>query len=341
MGNKTIKDIALALDLSPSTVSRALRNSYEINEKTRKLVSDYATMVNYRRNSVALSLRQKRTLSIGIIVPKISNNFFSDVINGIEDEAYTRGYQVLIFQSHESYEREALSVQHLYDRRVDGLLISLSGKTENVDHIQKFSKDDLRVVYFDRVPVNKKTDKVIVDNFQGAYEATKWMIQKGIKKIAVTSSPPNIFIAKERLEGYKKALEDHSLSFDENLVKYCGFEPVEAFQAMEELLLKEKVGGILANADRLTLDCYTAYKELYRQKRCKQVAFFGFTNLNVASLLDPPLHAIVQPAYNVGIQACKLLLDRLEYEPEKPLKYVKPMEPAIQHVLQTTLQIHP
>ena len=340
MGEVTIKDIATALGMAPSTVSRALRGSYEINEKTRKRVEQYAQQVNYRRNTVAQNLREKRTRALGVVVPEISNNFFSEVINGIEDEAFTRGYQVLIFQTHESFEREKQTVRQLYERRVDGLLISLSGKTTDIEHISRYRKEDLSVVYFDRVPEQENVDKVVVDSFEGVYRAASWMISNGMRKIALLTSPPDIYITKKRLAGYTKALEDNGIEYDETLIKYCGFEPWEAQEAMRDLIQVHQPEGFITCADRLTIDSYEEFKRQLVQMNTPLVPFFGFTNINVAHLLDPPINTIVQPAYEMGGNAAKLLIDKLEYhEKKRPGRKKAPLDP-IETKLKTQLNIY-
>ncbi|MFT6204290.1 MAG: LacI family transcriptional regulator [Spirosomataceae bacterium] len=339
MGEVTIKDIAIALGMAPSTVSRALRGSYEINEKTRLRVEKYAQQVNYRRNTIAQSLREKRTRVLGVVVPEISNNFFSEVINGIEDEAFTRGYQILIFQTHESFEREKQTVQQLYERRVDGLLISLSGQTTDIEHLSRYRKEDLSVVYFDRVPEGEEVDKVVVDSFEGVYSAVNWMVSNGMRKIALLTSPPDIYITKKRLAGYTQALEDNGITYNEELIKYCGFEPWEAHEAIKELIDNHQPDGFITCADRLTIDSYEEFKRQLTIGSTSLVPFFGFTNINVAHLLDPPINAIVQPAYEMGSKAAKLLIDKLEYNENKHSNR-KPSTTPTEAKLKTKLKIH-
>ena len=161
----TIKDIAKALGLSTSTVSRALRDRYEISEETKKLVLAYAEKVNYRANPIARSLKERRSYSIGIIVSEIANNFFSQVINGIESIAYDRGYHVIISQTHESYKQEKLNVEHLASRSIDGLLIALSSETQDINYLRELYAKGLPIVFFDRVPEDFATHKVIANNF--------------------------------------------------------------------------------------------------------------------------------------------------------------------------------
>jgi LacI family transcriptional regulator len=215
----TIKDIGKALGLSTSTVSRALRGSYEISEETKKQVLEYAEKMNYRPNPIALSLKERRSRSIGVVVCEIANNFFSQAINGIESIAYNRGYHVIISQSHESYEREVVNVQHLASRSVDGLLVSLSSETTDLSHFIELHDKGLPIVFFDRVTSEINTHKVIADNYKAAYEATVHLVKNSYKKIAHITSAPFLSITKERLEGYKNALLENGLSFDEKTCK--------------------------------------------------------------------------------------------------------------------------
>jgi LacI family transcriptional regulator len=307
----TIKDIAKALNISTSTVSRALRGSYEINTETKRLVMEYAEKMNYRPNPIALSLKENRSRAIGVIVPEIANNFFSQAINGIENIAYNRGYHVVIFQSHESYEREMVNVQHLFARKVDGLLISLSGSTRDVNHIENYRENNFPVVYFDRVPETTEAHKVVADNFDGAFRATEYMIQQGKRTIAHITSPPVLSITQERLAGYKAALEKYGLPIREELIKFCYFSPEEAFNAIDSLIKNYQPDAFFTASDRLALNCYEAHKKKIIELP-KDVMFFGFTNLNVAHLLEPPLSTIVQPALELGQTAAEILLDIIE-----------------------------
>lgn len=315
----TIKDIAKALNLSTSTVSRALRNSYEINAETKKLVMEYAERMNYRPNPIALSLRDSKSKSIGVIIPEIANNFFSQLINGIESIAYSMGYHVVIFQSHESYEREVANTNYLVSRKVDGLLVSLSTLTRDLNHFEELMDKGMPIVFFDRVPNDIQTHKVVVDNFKGSYDATEHLIKGGRRRIAHITSPVYLSITTERLAGYRKALEDYGIPFEESLVKYChhgGKMNSENEAAMEELLnLPEPPDAIFTASDRLTTGCLAVLQK-HKMKIPDQVALVGFTNIAVAELLNPPLTAVVQPATEMGQQAVDLLI-RLIERPQK------------------------
>src|SRR5947209_6130796 len=217
----TIKDIARALNLSTSTVSRALRGSYEISAETKKQVLEYAERINYRPNPIALSLKERRTRAIGVVVSEIANNFFSQAINGIESIAYNRSYHVIITQSHESAEREKVNVEHMAARGVDGLLVSISSETTDLSYLKELHEKGLPIVFFDRITDEIETHKVTANNYLGAFHATEHLIYQDFKRIAHITSSPYLSITKERLNGYKAALEKHKIPFNESLVKHC------------------------------------------------------------------------------------------------------------------------
>ncbi|HEY9196338.1 MAG TPA: LacI family DNA-binding transcriptional regulator, partial [Mucilaginibacter sp.] len=202
-GGVTIKDIAKELGISPSAVSKALKDSHEIGEKTKALVLECAKRLNYQPNLNAQSLKRGNSKSLGIVVSTIDNQFFSQVINGIESVAHSKGYNVFITQTHESYDLELQNVRHLTFRSIDGLLISLSTETNNIDHLKELHKKGLPIVFFDRVSDEIDTHKVVADNFAGAYDATTQLINAGYRKIAHITSSVNVSITAERLRGYR------------------------------------------------------------------------------------------------------------------------------------------
>lgn len=307
----TIKDIAKALNLSTSTVSRAIRGSYEISDATKKLVLDYAEKVNYRPNPIALGLRENKTRSIGILVPEIANNFFSNAINGAEDEAQKRGYHVMIFQTRESAERERSCLEHVLSRKLDGVLLSLSGSTQDYTYIEHLLKGEFPMVFFDRVPDGVKANKVVANNFQGAFDATEHLIKIGRKRIGHITSPPILSITKERLAGYKAALAKHNLPYNENLVKFMEFDYSIIADTIKKLIHEESPDAFFTASDRLALSCYDAIKSL-QVKIPEEVAVVGFTNLKVANLLSPSMTTVTQPAFDLGAEAVNILIDTIE-----------------------------
>ncbi len=311
----TIKDIGKALGLSTSTVSRALRGSYEISSETKKLVLEYAEKINYRPNPIALSLKERRNHSLGIIVCEIANNFFSQAINGIESIAYNRGYHVIISQSHESFERETVIVDHLASRSVDGLLVSISSGTTDYTHFKQLYEKGLPIVFFDRVTSEINTHKVIADNFKGAYDATEHLIKNGFKRIGHITSAPYLSISMERLEGYKEALRKNNIEFDEKLVQHCyngGMIYDEVEDALSKIFkLKHKADALFTAGDRLTTTCMQALQKLDK-KIPDDIAIIGFTNTNLGELFHPPLSVVRQPAFEIGQVATELLISMIE-----------------------------
>jgi LacI family transcriptional regulator len=311
----TIKDIAKALGLSTSTVSRALRGSYEISAETRKLVLEYAEKLNYRPNPIAQSLKEKRSRSIGIVVCEIANNFFSQVINGIESVAYKKGYYVIISQSHESFEREVANTQYLASRSVDGLLISLSTETTDLSHLSKLHDKGLPIVFFDRITEEMLTHKVIANNFNGAYQATEHLIRSGFKRIAHLTISPHLSITKERLAGYKAALADNRIPFDESLIKYCkygGLHEEEMDQAVESLLTQpNKPDAIVAASDKLSTGCLAALAKK-KVRVPEDIGLVGFTNSLLTDIFHPALTSVRQPAFEMGQVAMEMLIQIIE-----------------------------
>lgn len=311
----TIKDIAGELGLSISTVSKALSDSYEISDKTKKMVIEYAEKRNYTANPIAKSLRQGHSKSIGVIVSTIDNNFFSQVINGIESVAYDKGYNVIITQTHESYERETLNLKHLTSRSVDGILISLSTETKDISHLQTAHKKGLPIVFFDRVSHEIETHKVTADNFTGAYEGTCHLLDLGHKKIAHLASSSNLSITKERFAGYQKALNDYGLPIKDEYIKYCphGGKTLDEIESAVGALLEldETPDAIFTASDRITTATLLLLNKL-NVNVPEQVALVGFTNTHLAEILNPSLTSIYQPAFEMGKKAVEILISSIE-----------------------------
>lgn len=311
----TIKDIAKALGLSTSTVSRALRDSYEISTETKRLVLEYAEKNNYHPNPIALSLKERRSRTIGVIVCEIANSFFSQIINGIESIAYSKGYNVIIAQSRESFDRELINLQFLTSRSIDGLIISVSTETKDFSYLKELHQKGMPIVFFDRIVDEIATHKVIADSFKGAYDATIHLIKNGYTRIAALANMGFLSIAKERLAGYRAALEEHGIAYDERLVKHChhgGMVHSEVEDAVNELLaLEQKPDAILATSDKLTTGCVRILKSKGINVP-REMGLVGFSNTDLTELLDPPLTVIRQPAFEMGETATNLLLQLIE-----------------------------
>lgn len=330
----TIKDIAKALGLSTSTVSRALRDTHEISAATKKIVLAYAKEINYQPNPIALSLKERRSKSIGVVVSEVANSYFSQAINGIESIAYDRGYHVIISQTHESYEREVVNVNHLASRSVDGLLISMSSLTTDISHLTNLHDKGLPIVFFDRVADEINTHKVIANNEKGAYEATKQLIASGYKRIAHLTSSKQLSISVERLSGYEAALKEHGIAINPHYIKYCqhgGMIYEETENAIKELMaMPDKPDAIFVAGDRLSTGCLSVIKKL-KIDVPKEVAIAGFSNSDVLDLFNPSLTSVRQPAFEIGQLATQMLLQLIE------AKY--PVEEFEKKVLDTNLFI--
>ncbi|MBE2229688.1 MAG: LacI family DNA-binding transcriptional regulator [Chitinophagaceae bacterium] len=311
----TIKDIAKALGLSTSTVSRALRDSYEISPETKKLVLEYAEKINYHPNPIALSLKERRSRTIGVMVCEIANSYFSQVINGIESIAQLHGYNVIISQSRDSAGRELQNLQYLTSRSVDGLIISVSSETKDFSYLQELHDRGMPIVFFDRIVDAIETHKVITDNFKGAYDATQHLAQMGYKRIAAICNTITLSIGKERLAGYKAALKDAGLDYKEEMVRTCehgGMLASELEEAVASLFAASPApDAIFAAADKLTTGCLQALRNRGLSVP-GDVAMVGFSNSELTGLLNPAMSVIKQPAFEMGELATDLLLELIE-----------------------------
>jgi LacI family transcriptional regulator len=314
-GAITINDIARELGISASAVSKALKDSHEISEKTKKLVRECAKRLNYQPNPMARSLKQGNSKALGVIIPTIDNNFFSQVINGIESVAYSKGYNIIMTQTHESYELEVSNTNLLTVRSIDGLLISLSTETSDISHLKKLHEQGLPIVFFDRVSNEIDTHQIIVDNFMGAYEATRHLIHSGYRQIAHITSSVNVSVTSERFKGYEQALKENSIAVKENYIKYCphGGRDVEEIEKVLHELLNgdDRPDAIFTASDRITT---TTLALLHKMKVAipNDVALLGFTNSQLADVLNPSLTQVFQPAFEMGEKATKMLIGLIE-----------------------------
>lgn len=311
----TIKDIAKALKFSSSTVSRALRDSYQISEETKKIVKEYAKKYNYHPNLMAQSLKSNKSKSIGLVFCSLPNSFFAEVVSGIESIAYEMGYHIIITQSHESKEREDSNLDHLSWRSVDGLIVSLSTETTDMSKLQKIHSQDVPIVFFDRVSDCIQTHQVVADNIGGAYQVTRHLIQSGCRNIAQITSSTDLSTTRERIEGYFKALAEFNIPQNENYIKYCphgGMIIDEIESAVHELLKMEQPPDALFTAsDRITIGSF-AYLHKKNIRIPEQIAIAGYSNFSSPELFNPSLTTIRQPAFEMGKAAAELLIKQIE-----------------------------
>lgn len=315
----TIKDIARELGISPSTVSKALKGHPDISSATKKAVQELVERWNYKPDPIALSLKGGQSKTIGVIVPEIVHYFFSTVISGIEDLAYDSGYHVMFCQSNESYEREVKAVETLLSSRVDGILVSLCKVTKNFDHFRKITEAGIPLVFFDRVCDEIETDRVIVDDEAGAYEGVNHLIRSGCREIVHLSGPLNLLIAKNRMDGYTRALKENDLPVkEENIIKCDTAE--EAREIVPGLFDRiKKPDGIFAVNDLTAAEAMKTVKQK-GYKVPDDVSFVGFTSGMISDLTDPSLTSVEQHGYVVGKEAVRLLINRLEAKESIPFQ---------------------
>ena len=304
----TLKDIAKRLNVSPSTVSRALQNNPEIGKATKVAVRKLAAELNYEPNSVALSLRNKKTFTIGVIVPEIVHYFFSSVISGIEDAAYDSNYQVILCQSNERYANEVRNIKTLAKSQVDGILISYSKETHDFTHIESVRSKGVPVVFYDRSNENLELDSVIVDDFSGAYQAAEQLIKIGCKRIAHFKGPLHMELYLARLNGYLKALEDHGVEIDEKLI--IDADSFKGGYKATCKLLEQGINfdGAFAVNDLTAVGIMKAVKSK-GLRIPEDVAVVGFgDDATLSEMVDPSLSSVVQPGFEMGKEATRLLL---------------------------------
>ncbi len=318
-GQVTIKDIAKELGISPSTVSKALKGHHDISKTTKMSVKELADKWNYKPDQIALSLKSGLSKTIGVIVPEIVHYFFSTVISGIEDLAHDSGYHVMFCQSSELYEREVNAVDALLSTRVDGILISVSKNTSNFDHFRKIRENGLPLVFFDRICDEIDTDRVVVDDEIGAFEAVCHLIDIGCRNIVHLSGPAHLNIGKNRIDGYMRALREKNLPFDKNNIIRC--DSMEAAVDIVPELLKrtQKPDGIFAVNDLTAAATMRIIKNM-GYNIPEDIAVVGFTSGLISDITNPPLTSVEQHGYTVGKEAVRLLIDRIEKKQDLPFQ---------------------
>ncbi|OJV31924.1 MAG: LacI family transcriptional regulator [Bacteroidales bacterium 36-12] len=322
--NLTIKDIAKALNISASTVSRALNNNPDISTETIKLVQSYAKEHKYVPNTLALSLRLQRSNIIGVIIPEIANHFFSSVLSGMETVADEEDYHVIVCQSYENYEKEKKNVQALINSRVCGVLVSMAKTTTIYDHFQELIDNNIPVVFFDRICTGIDSEKVVVDDYSGTFAAVEHMIQTGCRRVAFFHAPLNLEISKNRKNGYIDAMMKYGLPVDSTTIREADTKQLGYREAIDLLQSKNRPDAFMAMNDNTASGILLATKQL-GLKVPEEVSIFGFSNSNISQDTDPMLSTVEQHPQKVGEEAMRLILERVKDEPRSTAKnkYVK------------------
>lgn len=312
MDNVTLKEIAQILGISITTVSKALKNYPDVSKKTRNSVIELAQKLNYAPNSFAVNLRTKESKTIGLIIPEVVHHYFSNVVNAIINEAEKNGYLVIILQSNESIALEKKQVDLLINKRVDGIMISLSNETNYDEHIQQIMKRKIPFVMFDKISKLAPCSKVIIDDQKAAFNAVQHLIDIGCKKIAHIRGPQNPQNAVDRFIGYKKALEKNKIAFDPRLVYTCEIVSFQEGVDFAAQIINDHpdIEGIFAITDLVAVGVLSHFNNI-GIKVPEQVAVIGFSNWFVSQIVTPRLSTIDQPGHQMGITAYNLLLEEM------------------------------
>lgn len=310
--NVTLKDLAKALGISASTVSRALNNHPDISEATKKEVHELAERLKYEPNSIAQNLRSQKTHTIGVIIPEVVHFFFSTVISGIEEIAYNAGYTVMFCQTNESYEKEVKDTKALLNHRIDGMIASYSKETTNFDHFKEVT-EKIPLVLFDRHTTQLDVSKIIVDDYDGAALATQHLINQGYNKIAHLAGPENLNISANRKKGYEDTLIKNGHEITPEYILPCFKGTLdEGFHCMQRLLdLPNPPNGIFANNDMAAYGAMKAIKDA-NLNIPNDIGIVGFSNWQFSSLVDPQLTTVAQPGVEMGKAAARQLIMELE-----------------------------
>lgn len=313
----TLKQIAETLGISITTVSKALKNYPDVSEKTKKSVLDLANSLQYTPNSFAVNLRTKESKTIGLIIPEVVHHFFSSVVNGIIAEAEKNGYLVIILQSNESLELEIKQVELLLNKRVDGIILSLSNESNDDLHLKEIIRREIPLVQFDKIAKLIPSSKVIINDQKAAFEATEHLIHKGCKKIAHIRGPVNPQNAIDRFLGYKKALEKNHIPFDPKLVYTCKNVTFDEGKEFAEQIIKvhPDVDGIFVITDLVAVGVLAYFNE-NNIKVPQQVKIIGFSNWFMSKVITPKLSTVDQPSYEMGVQSFNLLLEEMNANKE-------------------------
>jgi LacI family transcriptional regulator len=311
MSKVNIKVLADQLQLSVSTISKALRDSYEISDETKKKVIELASQLNYIPNPYASSLRRKKSKTIAVVLPEVADNFFSLAINGIQSIAESKGYHVLIYLSHEKYAIEKNILEDCQSGRVDGVLISISSETKSGDNIIRLQANNIPVVFFDREQEGIETARVTTNDYECGLLAANHLLQRGCRRPAFLSISQSLPICLNRMEGYKAALTEAGIPEHEMQIIYCTDNDSMYKQIKTILQSSHRPDGLIASVEKIVTPVYLACHEL-NINIPHDVKVIAFATLDTAPILNPPLTTITQPAFEIGKAAATLLFKGIE-----------------------------
>lgn len=308
----TLKHIARELDVSISTVSKALKNSSEISRDTKDKIQAFAKRYNYKPNNIAISLKNKRTKNIGVIIPDIVHYFFTTVFRGIEHYANKRGYNVIVCVSDESFDREVINMEMLANGSIDGYIMALAGETQlkkDFNHLKEVTEQGIPLVLFDRVTDEIRCDKVVLNDEEIAYEATLSLIDEGRKHIALLTTDNFFSVSNSRELGYRKALEEHGINIDERLILRLPYN--EDVNGIESFLVENNIDAILSVNEIFAIHCLGVVRKMGLQIP-EHISVIGFTDGILSKYAEPKLTTVAQHGDKMGEIAAKLLIEKIE-----------------------------
>ena len=326
----TLKHIARELEVSISTVSKALKNSEEISRDTKERIQAFAKLYNYKPNNIAISLKNRRTKNIGVVLPEIVHHFFTTVVRGIEKHANTKGYNVLVCLSNESFDKEVINMELLANGSIDGFIMSLSSGTQKANdynHLKEVTEQGIPLVLFDRVTNEVNCDKVIVDDSLGSYLATKKLIEQGRKRIGLITTLDYLSVSKARTIGYQKAIKEAGLNIKEDLI--LKMPSMEIDEGLIERFIEETAPDAIITVNEI----FSIYGMRVAQnlgfKIPDEISFIGFTDGLLSKYANPSLTSIAQHGERMGEIAAQLLIEKVESDVEEETYQTKIIEPTL------------
>ena len=326
----TLKHIARELEVSISTVSKALKNSEEIGRETKEKIQAFAKLYNYKPNNIAISLKNRRTKNIGVVIPNIVHHFFTTVIQGIEKYANTKEYNVIVCLSDESFDKEVINVELLANGSIDGFIMSLSSGTQkenDYNHLKEITEQGIPLVLFDRITNEVECDKVIIDDVLGAYLATKKLIEQGRKRIGIITTYNYLSVSKSRTEGYQKALKEFGIKEEEALMLRMPSMDIDE-QLIQDFIKNAKVDAIITVNEIFSVYGMQVAQDL-GYKIPEDISFIGFTDGLLSKYANPSLTSIAQHGEKMGETAAEMLISKIESEDEDETYETKIIAPTL------------
>ena len=339
MKDVTIYDLARELNISAATVSRALKDHHAVNNATKKKIREKAEEMGYRHNSFASSLRSKKTNTLGVIVPRINSYFVASVLAGMEDAAKAKGYNLIITHSLESVTKEIANAQILFNKRVDGLLISLAFDTDNIRHLEPFFKKKIPVVFFDRTFPHDGSTSIRINDYKAAYEVTNHLLEQGCRRIMHLGGNMLRNVYSDRYRGYRQALNDHNVPFYEKLLFISELNEASGYAAAENILksaASRRPDAVFSANDTAAVHCMIRLKSA-GIKIPDEIAFAGFNNDPISKVGEPNLTTVNYSGYETGRGAVRSLIQQLNNPSDTPVTHTIVLRSDI-HIRESSLK---